>query len=557
MIRAFFFALSLMFFLAPLPAAATDFGNCASTAGYIAAFDPRLSPQACDVITTETIHWRGGSALIRAVHPHSMPMTDNPIMAQRVRDAAAAIGSAIDAMGGNVHLDNITVMFTNLRSPSDDSPDQGFREGAYQAAVRGLWAAECPVSWYKDTVRGTGDDFVFVVSHEVFHCIQLKSWPSMRNDWIVEGGAEYFAYLARPNYTRDDQFFQEFDNKIPNTRLDRLDYSAVVFWLWVGQVYGPPHVRDIFSSAHTIDSFIDPDMWIQFAQAYYDRTIKTPGGARAVPLNPTPHYANPIHADEHLHSPALVPYSINGATFTFERNKAYTLAYSNAPPDVRMLWKRSDAATWTTPPTSVSTCEGDVRYLAIFTTTRNDSFGDIDIHATPATPGMCTCPAGIWQETPQSTRHSVEQSPIPGSNHAEYLSGTRILTLNPDHTGSFIYNDLVTETHSPGDPTFWLHQNKTGGSHFRWTTTGGQLLTILTGGNNLLNMHNEQHTRRGVITENRAAAPQSIGHQFYCDGAGLHLRQHTALPTIPGMPASTYNVDMDFSRIATPSPPPG
>lgn len=158
------------------------------------------------------------------------------------------------------------------------------------------------------------------------------------------------------------------------------------------------------------------------------------------------------------------------------------------------------------------------------------------------------CPAGSWRETQDSARHSVEQSAFSGGNHPQYISGSRVLTLNPDHTGSLTYVDMISETHTPGDPNFWLRQTKTGGTHFTWRVVNGMLLTILTPGNNLLNMHNEQHTRSGVLVENRPGPAQSIGHQFSCDGSGLHLRQH-ARPSVPGMPVSTYSVDMDFARL--------
>jgi hypothetical protein len=236
----------------------------------------------------------------------------------------------------------------------------------------------------------------------------------------------------------------------------------------------------------------------------------------------------------------------------FERNKNYQLAYPNTPPDARMLWRRTDSTTWTTPPASISTCDGDARYRVIFTTTRSNHFGDIEIHAQQVAAGMCTCPAGTWRETTESTRQSVEQSAFPGGSHAQYISGTRVLTLNPDHSGSLTYVDLISETHTPGDPTFWLRQTKTGGTHFTWRVVGGMLLAILRPGNNLLNMHNEQHSRSGVLIENRPGGAQSIGHQFSCDASGLHLRQHAARPSVPGMPVSNYSVDMDFVRLGAP-----
>jgi hypothetical protein len=139
----------------------------------------------------------------------------------------------------------------------------------------------------------------------------------------------------------------------------------------------------------------------------------------------------------------------------------------------------------------------------------------------------------------------MEQSAFGGSQ-TRFISGGRLLQLNPDHTGSFTYQSVVTETHST--PDFWLRQTKTGGTHFTWTVVNGMLLTRLAPGDNLLNLHNEQHSASGVLVENRRAGAQSIGHAFSCDPSGLHLTQHNLPPSpIPGM--APISVDMDFVRV--------
>ena len=159
---------------------------------------------------------------------------------------------------------------------------------------------------------------------------------------------------------------------------------------------------------------------------------------------------------------------------------------------------------------------------------------------------VSTCPSGAWQETLESVRHITEQSAVSGASHTRYISGGRLLVLNGDHTGSFTYQSLVSETRST--PDFWLRQTKTGGTHFTWRVANGTLLTVLTSGDNLVTLHNEQHTASGVTSETRRAGAQSIGHAFSCDAAGLHLTQHNIPPSpIPGM--TRINVDMDFVRV--------
>jgi hypothetical protein len=141
----------------------------------------------------------------------------------------------------------------------------------------------------------------------------------------------------------------------------------------------------------------------------------------------------------------------------------------------------------------------------------------------------------------------TEQSAF-GTSGTRYISGTRILQLNPDHTGSFTYQSVESETYST--PEFWLHQVKTGGTHFTWRVVNGMLLTILTPGDNLITLQNDQHSPRGVLHEVRRAGAQSIGHNFSCEGNMLHLTQHNLPPSpYPGMPR--ISVDMDFVRVGS------
>jgi hypothetical protein len=550
MIRAAVFAFGLMVWAAATQARA-DERSC-PTEGYLAHFDERLAPQPCVLITTAEIHWAGHTAHLRAMRPADMAITDSDVFIGRIHEIAAAVGAAMERMGGELSLDeNVTILFTNYASPRGEGPDEGFDKGAYIAGASSVFANECPISYYKGTRPSVGDDFVFIAAHEIFHCIQYRTWRSMPEEqWLTEGSAEYFGFLARPGYRGDNEFITRFDAQIPGVALNNLDYSAVVFYLWLSHAYGPPRVREFIGSARSIDGAISPDAWIEFAQAYFDRSIQMPDGG-ALASTPQIGATRTISGDDRLHIPAMVPYTLNNAIFAFERDRSYDLTYGPIPDDVRMRWRKVESGAWEAPLTAVSTCDGSQRYRVIWASTRSTNMGDIDVDVQPGGAAICTCPAGVWQETNESLRRMMEQSAL-GSSSTQFISGTRVLRLNPDHTGSFTYNDVVTETRSAAD--FWLRQTKTGGAHFTWRVVDGMVLTVLSAGDNLLTLHNEQHTPRGVIVEDRRAGAQSIGHNFSCDGNVLHLTQR-ALPAgsmarLPGI-----NVNMDFVRVgAAPAP---
>jgi len=546
MLRAAIVAIGLLLWTFPLAARADEYARCVEP-GYLAHFDERLSPQTCDEITTAEIHWRGRTALLRAVHPRAMSITDSAVFIARIHETAAAVGAAMDTMGGDLNLDDVTVVFTNYVSPREAGPDEGFDKGGYIAAAATTFAHECPVSYYKGMHRSVGEEFTFTLAHEIFHCVQYRTWPSMlEQEWLIEGSAEYFAFLAFPTYAGDNGFIAGFDAQIPGTALRDLSYSAVVFHLWLGDAYGPPRVREFIGAARALESAVEPDMWIEFAQAYFDQRIHLPNGA-ALASAPQIGGVRNIHGDDRLDMPPAAPFTLNNAIFAFDRDRIYDLSYQPSAPDVRMRWRKADGGAWEPPLLRVSTCDGEQRYRVIWASTRSADVGDIDVHAEPVGASMCACPAGVWQETAGSLRHMMEQSALPGgASQIRFISGRRMLRLNPDHTGSFTYEDVVTETHSSAD--FWLRQTKNGGTHFTWRVVNGMLLTVLVAGDNLLTLHNEQHTPSGVRVEDRRAGAQSIGHTFSCDDAGLHLTQHNIPPSpIPGM--GGISVDMDFTRV--------
>lgn len=542
-VRAGLFTLAILFCWWPQVARADD--RCMEP-GYLEHFNPRLTtPEPCDEITSAEIHWRGGTALLRAIHPRSMPIGDDSDLVGRIRATADAVGHAMESMGGDLHLDNVTLLLTNYVSPREGTPEEGFDKGSYIAAASTVFAHECPVSYYKLRVRTSGDSFTFTLAHEVFHCVQYRTWPSMPDEgWLTEASAEYFAYLAKPDYRAG--FIPAFDRNIPNTALNRMDYPAVVFYLWLGNAYGPPRVREFLASTRSIESAIDPDMLTKFAQAYFTQTIRMPEGL-PLPSTPATGATRTINASTRILSPEVTPYTLNQETLTFSRGKVYQLTLSTEPLDARTVWRREPGGfAFDQAPRSISTCDDEQRYRVIRTTTRSSRAGDIEITAEPATAAACSCPAGTWQETPASTRHTFESSATGG--RVRYIAGSRLLTLNPDHTGSFIYNSVETESEPGGD--FSVNVTRTGGTHFTWKTVNGTLLTVLVPGDNLLTLHNSYHARGGGSGfETRRAAPQSIGHGFFCDASGLHLRQ------LRPATFALIDVNMDFARVGAPPEP--
>ncbi len=547
MIRSAILSLAIIFCLLPQTALAEEYPLC-MVENYLAHFDRRLTPQPCEVITTAEIRWGSRLATLRAIRPSSMPMTDNSVFIGHIRQAAAAIGSALSRMGGNPNLSDITVLFTNYVSPREDRAHGGFQKGNYLAGTHPIFLNECPVSYYKDIAPSPGENFVFYLSHEAFHCVQFSTWPGMpRENWLVEGSADYFAFLVKPDF--GPRFIPNFDRDISSVPLSRMDYSAVPFHLWLGSAYGPPRVREFMDSARAIETAIPPDMLSEFAKAYFGPTIRMPEG-RAMPSTPATPATRSIRGNSRIASPVVEPYTLKSEFITFERGNTYELSQLPAPSDARTAWRFETDTAFGEMPTRISTCDGEKRFLVIRTTTRSRRAGDVNVTAQPPSSSPCPCPAGTWRETTASARRYFEQKGLgiyAGTGSTKYISGGRVLMLNPDHTGSLTYQNVVTVTTSSSDLT--LRQTKTGGSRFTWSIADGELRTVLAGGNNLITLDNELTTPRGVVYETRQAGAQSIYHHFSCDSTGLHLRQIGQPPSfIPGV-VTAFNTNMDFVRV--------
>lgn len=362
------------------PGTALAYGNC-TDADYMRLIDARLPTGRCDIIddTTE-IHWGGHVAHIRSIKLHGVSMPRSADFIARVRETARRVGTAMELMG-DVDIDNVTLFFTNYESPLSE-PQEPLDKGPYDAAAaRG--DAECPISIYKRDTDGMSErEFVFIIAHELFHCIQYKTWGAMPRDrWLVEGSAEYFANLAMPYVHASDGYVSEFDDRIAGLALYDMSYPAVVFFSWLGQERRAAGVGDFLAAYRgAMAANVTPDMWGEFAKAYYGRTIRLPGG-RELPSTPRLGDVTRISGDMHFPESPITPYTLFGAPYTFTPHKSYTLTYAPRGPDIREFWRSFAGGDWEAPRTSVSACDNDVSYLVILGSTNSVRAGAFDVRA--------------------------------------------------------------------------------------------------------------------------------------------------------------------------------
>ena len=489
--------------LTPRAAVAED--NCL-TPGYLARFNPILTtPQPCDLIHTADIRWGGHTKLLRAIKLRGVAMTSNPAFERRLDEIAASVGRALDRMGGELSLDDVTILFTDYVSPRTGTPDEGFDKGGYTASATSPGATrECPVSYYKDRVRSTGDDFVFVTAHEIFHCVQYLTWRDMpEQEWLTEASAEYFAFLATTGYTGGAPLVTDFDAEIPRQALSGMSYEAVVFYLWLGQKFGPARVREFTGTTRTIQSAIPPDLWIQFVTDYLDRTIHFPDG-REIGSSPARAGTIAIAGDSRFDMPPAIPFTAQSFEFAFERGSTFRLTYAHQPPDFRSRWRKAEGGAWSPPLTDVSTCDGPHRYRVAWATTESTNAGGITIAARNAALGEELCSLlGMWTMTRPSVERTIlvnePRSTCTVQGGAIRLVFTGVLG-GPRanlYTGSYVFDDVTYRCERPANAGGgWTLTRLTGTAAMYWQAAGGFLTVVnANSGAPFGTVHREIHTR--------------------------------------------------------------
>ena len=273
--------------LPPLPAFAVN--DCTDPA-YVRAFDPRLAGRRCSEIARIPIRWSGGIAHFRVLKTDDAPTESGVNATAWIRESAGRIGAAMDQMGA-LTIDDPTIMLTNLTYTTSS--------GASAWALvlgRQPYAGQCLAIAFRMGSDYDAELAKFVLSHEMFHCVQYATWPgslaSSGRDWWVEGAAEYFAHLAVPGTHYQDAFVRQFEERALTTSILDLSYHNVVFFSWLGGRSGPPGVKSFIDQVsrgrnredyrRLAESALSPDVWKDFATAFVGNDIRLPGSSNTI-----------------------------------------------------------------------------------------------------------------------------------------------------------------------------------------------------------------------------------------------------------------------------------
>lgn len=513
---------------------ARAFGSCGD-ADYMHRFDARLPASSCRTVHETLIRWRGGSVPLRVVIPDSeAPTADESLFRDRIDQLVRRFGPAMDQMGG-LDMGKVTILLSTL---ADD--------GTHAAATAPT--GECQVTFYKTSDQPSVEDFLFTMSHELFHCVQYRTWPDIPGEenalWWGEGTADYFAHLANPGSTGADHYIADFDQASHRRSLVDMEYESQVFFLWLGQNEGAPAVRDFIARMARSTSrdaqlaamrrSIPLDAWVAFSQDYVDRRIRLPGG-RALPGRITSRGTTVIDGPTTV-SFDTQAYVLIRQKLQFKKGRTYTLALTDASGEFRSRFDQA-RGEWTDPPERVMACDEDKVHKVLSLAIEWDALRyTLQVQESELLDERACCLVGSWQPTEAAMRSEPDMAlantqAVLASHGVDMQCGVNgggwTLEFSPDGTGSvkwrgFSYRCVARESGGALANTF-IRNGRTG---FNWTILDRGVGRADYTENSLAWTHEAQFGPRlttRVLPDAGASAPAN-NFSFTCSDTSLSIQ---------------------------------
>jgi hypothetical protein len=482
--RLLFAVLACLLCLLP-EGSALAFGRCTAP-GYLDAFVPGLEAQDCEVIGEYDIVSRAGPSTLRLIRLASSAHGDDAALRGHVEQLAVALGPAFDAIGTARPPRYISIL---LADREEIAVIQHRPSSVHAEVVAMFGDVECAMNVYKLPDGAGVDDFVFTLAHEVFHCAQNKTWPTLMgdgDDWWVEGSAEYFAHLALPGYNSDNGFFDAFDQSALTVGLTAMHYETVVFFLWLATEGGPEAVGGFLAQMRPGDQpavlrgLITPDDWTRFIEAWMNGEVQRPSG---VPLQPQIHTLSTrrFTGPDSL-ATQTAAFTIPRWGLIFARDKVFDLSLTppTAPPTVRM--REDGSRDWVPPPERVNTCDDERTFLLYAATTEAVAEAELAVDTDADTTGGTCCLVGKWTPDDEALQGfadfgtSVGGAALAGargSMSCGYAGGSWLLTFDEDGGGSIAYDGYANQcTGTMRGGQIHVDNLRSGATVFRWRVTG-------------------------------------------------------------------------------------
>lgn len=507
----------------------------ACTPAYLATFDERFDdvPYDCVERIRVEVPVRGRTATIRIIHDSNIDWAAGEADLARFDAGIRAAADGIRQLG-DIDLMDITVLL------ADDFPPP---EGDERFSNINAWSnaenpEECRVTVF--VVGASPENAMVDVAHEIFHCVQSANLTAAQNatsgfglgtggDWWIEGSAEWFAALALPDAAVINRRVSTFDEASQTVPLIRMAYGTAVFFAWLGAEESPPGVmRFLHGMAESttdaaqrsaMGAVLSQERWLDFAQAYLDRTITDPHG-RPVAVNPTEGDVWEWSASQ-TRTASLEPFLLHRGVVAFQCGRWSTGVNPGAMHRARL----EDGGAWASLPDSIDTSSGSggsYRFAAI---NARGASATLSVRGTKETGCDCAgvstldaCVVGIWQLTGGGPAEWLRSQGMP--DNISVSNGLVHFRADGTFVTAISRADIDQRFHDDVTVAGQVRSQATG----RWSTSGGRL--------NLC-----EHTQAGdggvvIVVEGDAGAipwgglpPRVSSEAFTCAGGTLNTQR--------------------------------
>jgi hypothetical protein len=406
---------------------------------------------------------------------------------------------------GDFDLDDTVILIANPRTSSDEAqPRFGYSNAWTVPGSSRDGYQECHITLFVQTTY-SADELAYIVSHELFHCVQKATLTDAQNAtqagrglWWIEGSAEWFAAWAVGPQARWQRGTRFTEQVAAGEALHGMSYRMAVFFYWLHETQGGPTAIVPFlhrmsegaaavAQEIAMQRALSAEQWLEFAQAFDDRRIHYPGGG---PVN----FGQQIEGEEwritesSQHRRPLKAFTVGLGWADYDCGR-----WENGVTEANAEVRREDAESWGGWPNEIDTrdsagANGRYRVIGLITNPGEEIEFRLDATRREACTECQTeavidqCLVGTWEQVAGGPMEWLQRRGMP--QVVRNNIGRLVMTMSDD--GTFItqsvpidYELLIPDDEGP------ILSDAIGGvapSRGRWSAEGGRLAGCFDGG---------------------------------------------------------------------------
>ncbi|GAB4498757.1 MAG: hypothetical protein OHK0052_12620 [Anaerolineales bacterium] len=318
---------------------------------------------------------------------------------------------------GRGNMRGVTILFRPDGDAQLGSPDYAITRFA---EVRNGNA--CPILINPAVARISAQQFQQVLAHELFHCYEAQIFQAQTlgafpaNEWWAEGTAEYFSSLVFPGVRfEESQFVGLFDRRVRESLpVVKMKYESLVFFHYLHNSIGRAGILNLIQSMPTSGGIAQQaeklaafngmqDLWLHFAQNYYDKQLRRANG-ELFGVNPPEPSLRGVAAGATENFLVQTPFTIQAYRILFNPGQGFDMRISTSGAEGRSSAQAAGSRTWTGLPSTLGKECNPREYLLLVTTTNGqDAPHSLDLRSTETDEASCSkdrCLIGKWQVVP-------------------------------------------------------------------------------------------------------------------------------------------------------------